>query len=74
MSLQCPNFSDGTKLDRMRLRVLVTRVHFANATAVPYSCVLGINPSSREKEPATDYRETVRATGGREDDAGAQGV
>ena len=42
--------------------------------AVPNSCVLGINPLRREKEPAADYRETVRATGGREDDAGAEGV
>ena len=42
--------------------------------AVPNSCVLGVNPLRREKEPAADRRETVRATGGREDDAGAQGV
>ena len=49
-------------------------LHFANATAVPYFFVLGVNPLRREKEPAADYRETVRASGGREDDAGAQGV
>ena len=42
--------------------------------AVPNSSVLGINPSRREKEPAADYRETVRTIGGRENDAGAQGV
>ena len=42
--------------------------------AVSNFFVLGINPSRREKEPAADYRETVCATGGGEDDAGAQGV
>jgi len=49
-------------------------LHFANATAVPYFFVLGVNPLRREKEPATDHREAVRATGGREDDADAEGV
>ena len=42
--------------------------------AVPYSCVLGIDPLRREKESTADHRETVRTTGGREDDAGVQGV
>ena len=58
----------------MRLRDIETPLHSPNATAVPYSCVLGIDTSRREKEPAADYRETVCATGGGEDDAGAQGV
>ena len=49
-------------------------LHFANAMAVSNFFVLGINPSRREKEPAADHQETVRTTGGREDDAGAQGV
>ena len=49
-------------------------LHFANAMAVSNFFVLGSNPSRREKEPAADYRETVRAIGGRENDAGAGGV
>jgi hypothetical protein len=41
---------------------------------MPHFSLLGVNRVCCEKEPAADYRETVCAIGGGEDDASAQGV